>query len=405
MKKTPLFLFVAVIISSVFLSLFFLIHRFFDTQSQVMQTELLNDIANQLNQTVIEKTTNYLMPAEILAESTSSFINKNILNFDDYHKLDAYLLSSIKQYPQIAKLYVSDVKGNFSMVYKEKSQTLSSKKIDISQNLETLTKRNKYNQVVSRKKKKDNYDAKKRPWFIGAKQSEKLYWTDLYVFYTGKQPGLTASYPIFSKDSKFKGVVGVDIELAKISEFLSLQKKIYNAQIVILDDKDQIVARPDKVSFNTNADGTISPQTIQNIKGTLIGEAINAYKSSLLDRFEIKKDSNSYFISVASFPEYFGKKWHILVILPKAELINFNSSSSTIDLIYIILLVLFSLILTLVITFVIVNPIKSILDDFKRLEKNNIQNSVSNSFITELSDLKNTYLKLKRKYLDIQKNV
>ena len=255
----------------------------------------------------------------------------------------------------------------------------------------------------SRKKKEDNYDARLRPWFIGAKQSEKLFWTDLYVFYTGKQPGLTASYPVFGSKNTFKGVVGVDIELAKISEFLALQKKIYNAQIIILNDKDQIVARPDKVSFNTLEDGSIMPQTVGDIDDNLIKNSLFKYKSTLLDRFEIKENLNSYFISVAAFPEYFGKKWNILVILPKAELISFNKTGSTIDLIYIIILILFSLILTLIITFVILNPIRSIIEDYQRLEKNNIEDSVSSSFIKEINQLTKIYSNLKHKYISKEK--
>jgi HAMP domain-containing protein len=397
MKKLPLFLFVGIIISTVVLSLFFFIHRFFETQSQTIQTELLNDIANQLNQTVIEKTTNYLMPAEILAKSTSSLIKQNIIQLDNYNQVEVFLLSSIKSYSQIAKLYISDKDGNFSMVFKDKNKTLSSKKIEINKQEETIIKRNKYDQIISRKTKKDKYDAKTRPWFIGANQTEKLYWTDLYIFYTGKRPGITASYPIYDMNNKFNGVVGVDIELAKISEFLSLQKKIYNAQVIILDEKDQIVAQPDNISFTTLEDGAIMPQTIQDIEDEVVKKAISEYKSTLLDRFEIKNELTSYFVSLASFPEYFGKKWNILIILPKAELINFSTNSSTLDLIYIIVLLLFSLLLTLIITFVILNPISSLIEDFDRLEKNNIQDKVPTSIISEISQLINVYLKLKHK--------
>mgnify|MGYP007000078476 len=77
-----------------------------------------------------------------------------------YNQIDTFLLSSIKSYSQIAKLYISDKDGNFSMVFKDKNKTLSSKKIEINSQLETILKRNKYDQVISTKTKKDKYDAK-----------------------------------------------------------------------------------------------------------------------------------------------------------------------------------------------------------------------------------------------------
>ena len=46
----------------------------FNTSSIQKNEQLSNEVINQMNQTIIEKTTNYLMPAIIIAESASLLV-------------------------------------------------------------------------------------------------------------------------------------------------------------------------------------------------------------------------------------------------------------------------------------------------------------------------------------------
>ena len=39
----------------------------------------------------------------------------------------------------------------------------------------------------------DAYDPRTRPWYEGAASAGALFWTDVYVFWSDKQPGITAA--------------------------------------------------------------------------------------------------------------------------------------------------------------------------------------------------------------------
>jgi len=39
----------------------------------------------------------------------------------------------------------------------------------------------------------DTYDPRSRPWYQGAEEKRGLYWTDLFIYYTGKKPGIAVS--------------------------------------------------------------------------------------------------------------------------------------------------------------------------------------------------------------------
>ena len=53
----------------------------------------------------------------------------------------------------------------------------------------------------------------------------------------------------------------------------------------------------------------------------------------------------------------------------------------------------------IIITFMIINPINAMIEDFDRLEKNNIQDKVPTSVISEISQLIKVYIKLKHKVI------
>src|SRR5262252_8881118 len=66
----------------------------------------------------------------------------------------------------------------------------------------------------------DDYDPRGRPWYRGAVSDRKLYWSDIYIFFTDQKPGVTASLPIIADDGEIRGVLGLDIDLERLSTYL-----------------------------------------------------------------------------------------------------------------------------------------------------------------------------------------
>ena len=56
-----------------------------------------------------------------------------------------------------------------------------------------------------------------RPWYLGARDSQKTFWTDIYIFNTGQKPGISRATPILDRDGKFLGVFGMDIGIDALS--------------------------------------------------------------------------------------------------------------------------------------------------------------------------------------------
>ena len=85
---------------------------------------------------------------------------------------------------------------------------------------------------------KASYSPTERPWFVGARKSGGLFVTSPYVFSSTGEPGLTISAPL----PEMAGVLGTDINLGDLDAFLAGLSLTPNAAILMLDDRNQILA-------------------------------------------------------------------------------------------------------------------------------------------------------------------
>jgi two-component system sensor kinase FixL len=84
----------------------------------------------------------------------------------------------------------------------------------------------------------DDFDPRKRGWYVNAALQKQLVWTDPYVFFTVKRFGVTSSMPLLSPQGDIIGVVGIDLELAELSDFLSeLQISQSGSSFIVTDDE------------------------------------------------------------------------------------------------------------------------------------------------------------------------
>lgn len=103
-----------------------------------------------------------------------------------------------------------------------------------------------------------DYDTRKRPWFQGAMamQEGRIHWTEPYLFYTLKIPGITASTTWRGLDGS-RYVMGHDVLLGELSDVTS-DLKVGNGvgKVMLFQNNGLILALP-------NDDRFIEPSAIQ----------------------------------------------------------------------------------------------------------------------------------------------
>ncbi|HTP62581.1 MAG TPA: PAS domain S-box protein [Burkholderiales bacterium] len=71
---------------------------------------------------------------------------------------------------------------------------------------------------------RERYDPRTRPWFQGASakaREDALYWTEPYLFFDRKEPGITAAARWTDRNTGAKQVIGLDVLLLDLSRYTS----------------------------------------------------------------------------------------------------------------------------------------------------------------------------------------
>ena len=286
--------------------------------------DLASDVIIEINNGIIEKTTHFLMPAVIVAETGRLLSASNALDLSDQFQLEHYSETVLKPYPQFAAFYYGDKHGNFVMTQRVEHGFYT--KIIKAKAGQTIFKdKNRSGRIIARSSvEKVDYDPRERPWYIGAKDKGERFWTDIYIFFTGKQPGITASYPVYDSNSHFLGSFGVDIQLSEVSNFLNVNRIGKEGIVFIVNDKNKLIAFPKGKSDFGKSSGEVVH--LVSLNSSRIKKAMSKYRGKESGTFLFEDKGISYIGAVSHFPDSFDKEWRIVLIAPLSYFVDITSN-------------------------------------------------------------------------------
>jgi hypothetical protein len=185
---------------------------------------LSDDVLQELQHRIATEVKGYLAPATDMARLAAGILRSQTFGSDSPALTEVLAMHVLDRYPQLAMAYVADPQGNFLMTERMPDGSIHTKHIERTDTAVRVTwhRRNPQGEVVSVEDVEDDgYDARLRPWYRAAVSSGKLYWSDIYIFFTTQQPGVTVSLPIIADTGEFRGVLGLDIDLEQLSAFLA----------------------------------------------------------------------------------------------------------------------------------------------------------------------------------------
>lgn len=108
---------------------------------------------------------------------------------------------------------------------------------------------NKERQIERVEMLERDYDARQRPWFIGAMglaNDQEIFWTSPYLFYTLKEPGITASMRWRGRDGHY--VIAHDVRLSELSAYIDGLKVGQRGKTALFYKDGRVLAMPAKRS-------------------------------------------------------------------------------------------------------------------------------------------------------------
>ncbi len=181
------------------------------------------------------------------------------------------------------------------------------------------------------------YDSRTRPWHVGAVQRRedvlaatgpaprgaRLHWTEPYVFFTTRQPGITVSSAFAAPDGRIF-VLGIDILLDDVTAFTSSLRVSEHGGVAVLTDGGQVIGLPPGV-----ADSPARRMELLLRRPDEIGLPTMVALRSALDeragsdravRFDV--GGETWWGARTSHELAPGRRLHILVTVPESDLLG-----------------------------------------------------------------------------------
>jgi adenylate cyclase len=176
------------------------------------------------------------------------------------------------------------------------------------------------------------YDARTRPWFVKAIGAGKTSWTDMFVGGRKKQFVYSCATPIYDKDRALIAVVGINIKLMTLSQFLGTLEILDHGRAIVMNDRDQVIAIPIKSEeeldrlFKPSPEGSQDPYqlyTVEEQPDQDIRIAILSYRRDRRRFFEFDgKGGEPIIASLVKDPYKGGSDFTVGIIFPKSDIMG-----------------------------------------------------------------------------------
>jgi adenylate cyclase len=366
--------------------------------SYIMLT-MADNLIDQMAKTAIDKSMNYLMPLSRIVEISSKMAEVGAISSTDNSRLEKHTLEILKSYPHTSMFYLGDENGNFLMARRLQDGTIATNIVNrkTSQPIEIWKYRNdSFNVVRTVKSSIVNYDPRLRPWYEGAKTSQSVYWTDVYIFYHGGKQGITASSPVSAPNGKVLGVFGLDIDLDEISHFLKNLKVGTHGVAFIFNEKNELVAYPDVSLTTKEENGQLRPVRIEELGIASITSAFRECQQKGKNKCVVESAGTKYLASFHDFPKSFKARWKVGVVAPEDDFIAGAKEEMRNSLLIFSVILMISITLAMLVSRSISKPIKLLTREANRIKNFHLDGKITiKSYIREIQVMSNAIAAMK----------
>lgn len=278
-----------------------------------------------------EHTTRFLEPAGEMTEQARLILNSGLISVTNPDELERYFFQMLRTEPQLSGINYGDKDGNFVYVMRSNGPGPYRTKFifveDGQRTIDFIWRDTDYSVVERSSDPTDTYDARTRPWYIAASTQDAQIWTDPYIFFTSEQPGVTVAAPVMSAENQLHGVVGIDLDIANISLFLSDLTIGDTGAAFILSDNGRVIAHPDPARIGMqNDDGSLGFVEVNDFSDPVVRAAFAGFDArnpapsgQLHSQFDFH--GNRFMTLLQPIPAI-DLPWNIAVFAPESDFIQ-----------------------------------------------------------------------------------
>ncbi|MCU0534852.1 MAG: ATP-binding protein [Hydrococcus sp. Prado102] len=246
----------------------------------------------------------------------------------------------------------------------------------------------------------DNFQPNREAWYIDALKVGKPTWTRIYNWDgTPEFISIAGSRPIYDKQGKIVGVLGVDLLLTNISDFLRQLTISPSGKVFILDRDGLIVASSSSESpfimvgneaKRLNATNSSDP-LIQATTKYLIQKFKNFKAITESQQVDFKINGDRNLVRVSPWQDKYGLDWLVVVVVPEKDFMAQIDANTDFTIILCSIALLASIAIGIAIARWVTHPILRLNQAAKEFACGNFDQTLEVSPYNELGELTNSF--------------
>ncbi|NJL91119.1 MAG: HAMP domain-containing protein, partial [Coleofasciculaceae cyanobacterium SM2_1_6] len=241
------------------------------------------------------------------------------------------------------------------------------------------------------------YDPRTRPWYEKAVAQKKPLWSEVYPDFNTSRLVITASQPVFDRNSNLLGVVAVDRYLENINQFLADLNISKNSRAFIIDTNQHLIANSWQESLLLpSSNSQEAPQWLEVNKSkdsvvVAINQRLKEINKSELGSFDLFVAGKKYFVQASPFQDKYGLDWLIVVIVPEADFMGQINENTRTTILLCFLALVIAIISGIYTSRWILSPIDRLNQASQEIARGNLDQQVQPENIKELDRLGQTF--------------
>jgi diguanylate cyclase (GGDEF)-like protein len=212
-------------------------------------------------ETLDQRTSEHLAPAESAAKLSTELVVDGVLPVDDDATLLGYLDAQVLSNLSITGAYVGRPDGSFLLVSRDGATIEGGTRVKTitvgPEGRRSVTVQRDAAGVTRQRTEDptDTFDPRLRPWYEAASDADGLAWTDPYIFFASREPGITTAKAARDAGGQVIAVVGVDLSLRDLSTFVGRMEVGAGSRSILVDQDGFMVATADVSQVNVDDGG------------------------------------------------------------------------------------------------------------------------------------------------------
>lgn len=376
---------------------------------------LANQLMEEVGDRIVQNLEYYVQIPDYITRSNAQLVNSGMLDWKNIDAMEKYFVEQINIFPNMSSIYIATNDSQFRVVAKIEAESLLIRDWEPSTgNFNNYVADLRGNRLYLRNiiPNYDLYnDPQDRPWYGRAVSASDGLW---FLVVSGVKGAdnpilvLVRSLPFKDRDGTVQGVLGATIFLDKMSDFLKQLDISKNGQSFVIDKDGFLIAtstgeapfirgyKPGSTAEKADLKKRrLHVRNSENKLTRFVGDfAIKNFVEPGIEipqNSYIEKDGNHYFlrsVPLSIFPEL---DWVVVILVPRSDFMSEIDENINRTIVFCALAFLGATLIGIRTAEKIVNPLKKLNEDTRKIEFQEIKNTVQKTRVRELHELGNSF--------------